>query len=130
MDGKKILFIEDRRSYQDAMTKIFKENGYDVLSAYDGESGLKLMESENPDLVFLDLIIPKKDGFQVLKEIKESKSLSKIPVLVLTNLESSYEVGKALSLGAQAYLVKANYGLTDLVKKAEEVLIKHEHEEK
>ncbi len=126
-EKKKIIFIEDSRSFQDAISRAFKERGYEIVSAYDGESGVKLIESEKPDLIFLDLIVPKKDGFQVLEEIKNSPSLSKIPVAVLTNLESSLEIGRAFSLGAQAYLVKANYTLSDLIKKAEEILNKHEH---
>jgi len=119
--------VEDQQGFQNAMTKFFTEKGYETFSAYDGESGIKIAEAEHPDLIFLDVIVPKKNGFEVLKELKSESQLATIPVVILTNLEGVQDIEKALSLGAAAYLVKASYSFEDLLKKAEEILSKHEH---
>lgn len=125
--SKKILFVEDQRGFQEAVTKFFRENGFETFSAFDGESGVKIAESEKPDIIFLDVIVPKKDGFEVLKEIKSTPSIAGTPIAILTNLEGVHDVDNALSLGADAYLVKANYSFEDLLKKANEILNKHAH---
>ena len=115
--AKKILFIEDEPTVQKAVAEISVQEGLEIISALDGEEGLKLIKKEKPDLVLLDLILPKKDGFQVLKEMKEDEKLKDIPVIVLTNLEGIGDVEKAMDLlGAAAYLVKANYELDEVVK--------------
>jgi CheY-like chemotaxis protein len=122
--SKKILFVEDEPTLQKVVGEILNQKGFKVFSAMDGEKGLELIKKERPDLILLDLILPKKDGFEVLKEIKEDEELKSIPVIVLTNLEGMGDVEKALSLGATTYLVKANYELDDVVKKIEEILEK------
>ncbi len=119
---KKILFVEDEPTLQKAVGEILTQEGFRVFSALDGEKGLELIKKENPDLVLLDLILPKKDGFEVLKEIKENEKLKDMPVIVLTNLEGIGDVEKALSLGATTYLIKANYELDDVVNKIKETL--------
>ncbi len=122
--AKKILFIEDEPSLQKTINEIFTQEGFKILSALDGEEGLKLIKKEKPDLILLDLILPKKDGFEVLKEIKEDEETKDIPVIVLTNLEGVGDVEKALSLGAATYLVKASYELEDIVVKVKQILKK------
>ena len=120
--AKKILFVEDEPTLQKAVGKILTQEGFQLLGALDGEKGLELIKKEKPDLVLLDLILPKKDGFEVLKEMKEDDELKDIPVIVLTNLEGMGDVEKALSLGATTYLVKANYELDDVVDKIKHAL--------
>ena len=119
---KKIIFIEDEAALQEAMGEALRQNGYKVIKALNGEIGLRLIKSEKPDLILLDLMIPSKNGFEVLKEIKENEETQKIPVIVLTNLEGIKDLEKALSLGATTYLVKANYDLEELVQKIEKTL--------
>lgn len=121
---KKILFVEDEPTLQKAVGEILTQEDFKVFSALDGEKGLELIKKEEPDLVLLDLILPKKDGFEVLKEMKEDEKLKGIPVIVLTNLEGTGDVEKALSLGATTYLVKANYELEDVVKMIKQTLKK------
>lgn len=121
---KKILFIEDEPTLQKAVGEILTQEGFKIFGALDGEKGLELIKEEKPDLVLLDLILPKKDGFEVLKEIKESEELKDIPVIILTNLEGIGDVKRALSLGATTYLVKANYELDDVVNKIKEAFNK------
>lgn len=115
--SKKILFVEDEPTLQKAISEVLTQEGFQVFSALDGEKGIEMIKTEKPDLVLLDLILPKKDGFEVLKEMKEAEELKDIPVIVLTNLEGIGDVEKALSLGATTYLVKANYELDDVVEK-------------
>ena len=120
----KILFVEDEPTLQKAVGEILGQEGFEVLAALDGEAGLELIKKEKPDLILLDLILPKKDGFTVLKEMKEDENLKDIPVIVLTNLEGMGDVEKAMSLGATTYLVKANYELDDVIKMIKENLKK------
>lgn len=112
---KKILFIEDEPNLQKAIGELLKQEGYEIFGALDGEAGLEAAKKEEPDLILLDLILPKKDGFEVLKELKADEKLKNTPVIILTNLEGTGDVEKALDLGATTYLVKANYELDDVL---------------
>jgi DNA-binding response OmpR family regulator len=118
---KKILIIEDESALQKTLGEILSQQGYEVLPALNGEVGLKLAQSKKPDLILLDLILPKIHGFDVLKKIKDNPETKEIPVIVLTNLESMKDIKKALELGATTYLVKANYSLKELTVKINRV---------
>lgn len=118
----KILFIEDEPGLQKALGEALQDAGYEVASAADGEEGLRLALRDIPDLILLDLILPKKDGFEVLRELRGDSRTAQIPVIVLTNLEGSSEVQKALERGATAYLVKTNYELNEVIEKVRDVL--------
>lgn len=120
--GKKILIIEDEATLQKALMTFLIEEGFEVLSAMDGEEGLKMAKIGKPDLVLLDIILPKKDGYEVLAELKEEKTTKSIPVILLTNLESPEDVEKAFAKGASTYLVKADHKIEDIVKKIKETL--------
>ena len=119
---KTILFVEDEPTLQKLVGRFLEKENYQVISALNGETGLKLSKKMKPDLILLDLILPKKDGFEVLEELKKDEETKNIPVIILTNLEGSGDVEKALSLGATTYLVKANYELSEVVKKIKETL--------
>lgn len=119
---KKILFVEDESALQKTFGERLSPEGYEVISALDGEIGLRLAKTKKPDLILLDLILPKANGFEVLKELKEDKETKDIPVIVLTNLEGIEDINKAIELGATTYLVKAQYSLEDLVEKIKKVL--------
>ena len=119
---KKILFIEDESALQRAVTHVLGDQGYKTFSAMDGEIGIALARKEFPDLILLDLIIPKKDGFAVLAELKNDKTTAHIPVIVLTNLEGNADVEHALMLGATTYLVKTNYKIEEVVEKIKNIL--------
>ena len=122
--AQKILFVEDEPSLQKAVSEVLIQEGFKILSAVDGEKGLELARKTKPDLILLDLILPKKDGFEVLKELKADEKTKNVPVIVLTNLEGMGDVEKALELGATTYLVKANYELEDVVTKIRGLLKK------
>jgi len=119
---KKILIIEDESALQKTLGDSLSQQGYQPISALDGEIGLKLAQSKNPDLILLDLILPKMHGFDVLKKIRENPATKETPVIILTNLESIQELEKAMELGATTYLVKANYSLEELLAKIKQVL--------
>ena len=118
----KILFVEDETSLQKTLSAALENAGFEVANAYDGEQGLELARKERPDLILLDLILPKKDGFTVLAELKKDSELRDVPVIVLTNLEAVEDVEKVIELGATTYLVKANYDLPEVVEKIREIL--------
>ena len=123
---KKILFIEDEQALQKTIGDRLSQEGYEIISALDGEIGLKLagspIDGKKPDLILLDLILPKLQGLEVLKKLKETKEIKEIPVIILTNLEEMNNINKALELGATTYLVKANYSLEEVVEKVKQIL--------
>jgi DNA-binding response OmpR family regulator len=114
---KKILLVEDEPALQKAMSHALEGEGYNVISASDGEEGFALAKKEKPDLVLLDLMLPKKDGFTVLTELKSDPETKDLSVIILSNLENSTDVEKALAAGATTYLVKTNYKLEEVLEK-------------
>jgi len=114
---KKILFIEDESALQKTFGDLLAQEGYEMISALDGELGLRLAKEKNPDLILLDLILPKMHGLQVLEELKKEEKTKEIPVIVLTNLEEMENINKAIQAGADTYLVKANYKLEEVLEK-------------
>ncbi|MCX6764654.1 MAG: response regulator [Candidatus Nealsonbacteria bacterium] len=119
---KKILFIEDESALQKTFRVFIEQEGYKMVSALDGESGFNLAKLEKPDLILLDLILPRLNGFEVLEKLKEDYETKEIPVIILTNLENPDDINKALELGAKTYLVKSNYTLSELVEKVKKAL--------
>lgn len=119
---KTILLIEDEAALQKTLGDTLQGAGYKVLQALDGDIGLRLAAAEKPDLILLDLIMPRKTGFEVLAELKQNPVTESLPVIVLTNLESLNDVEKALAAGANTYLVKANYSLKDVLDKVAQTL--------
>ena len=119
---KKILFIEDEAALQEAFGEVLKQAGYEVVMALDGEIGLRLAKSEKPNLILLDLVLPKLHGFEVLKRLKKEKETEDIPVIVLTNLEKVEDVETAIELGAKTYLVKTQYNLKEVISKIRKII--------
>ncbi len=122
MAKKKILIIEDETTLQGALLEFLEAEGFEAISAADGETGIEMVKTEKPDLVLLDIIIPKKDGYKVLAEMKKDPKTKEIPVILLTNLESPEDIQRAFELGATTYLVKSNYKLEDVVNRIKEML--------
>lgn len=119
---KKILFIEDESALQKSIGDALEQAGYEVISALDGELGLRLAKTEKPDLILLDLILPKMRGFEVLEQLKGDLATKEVPVIILTNLENMEDVNQALELGAMTYLVKTHYTLDEVVGKIKKAL--------
>lgn len=118
----KILIVEDEEILLTALSEELKQQGFQVVGAKDGVEGVEKANSEKPDLILLDLVMPRMDGISALKEIKAGATTKDIPVVILTNLSDYDKVSDALSLGAMDYLVKANYRLEELVSKLKTVL--------
>lgn len=122
MESKKILIIEDDLTLRKVLSEFLETEGFLVKTASDGEEGVNLINSSDFDVVLLDIILPKKNGFEVLKEIRDNKEKSKVPFILLTNLGSLDDIEKALELGATTYLVKGDYQIKEVVEKIKEVL--------
>jgi len=123
---KKILFIEDESALQKTFNDALSGEGYDVVSALDGETGLRLAKELKPDLIILDLVLPKIHGLDVLRKLKASEETNSIPVIILTNLEDIKDVEKSIELGATTYLVKSQYSLEEVISKIKQALSQEE----
>lgn len=115
----KIALVEDDADIREMYKMKLELNGYDVLVAEDGAKALDLIKKTNPDLVLLDILLPKKDGFEVLKEIKDStdEKVKSIPVIMLSNLSNKEDIDEAKKLGALDYLVKAKISPKEAAEK-------------
>lgn len=122
---QKIAIIEDDSTLVRSLSQMFEEKGFEIYSSVDGETGLRIVEEKKPDLVVLDIILPRKSGFEVMEALAANPELSHIPVVVLTNLESTHDVNRMIELGAKAFLVKTNYSLEEVANKIKEILNKN-----
>ena len=120
--SRRILLAEDDRLLRKAAEATLKRKGFTVFTAEDGEEAFRVAKAELPDLVLLDLIMPKRQGFDVLRDLKGCPETARIPVIVLSNLGQERDIQQAMEYGAVAYYVKANLSLEGLVKRVEETL--------
>lgn len=122
MNKKKILVIEDDNILQKAIVGYLTNEGFEVVHADDGEKGFDLAKSEKPDLILLDLNLPKKNGVTVLKEIRETEEINDTPILIFTVYESKDILADCVSLGIQGYLFKSAYTLEEIVGEVKKTL--------
>ncbi|MCB9802481.1 response regulator [Candidatus Nomurabacteria bacterium] len=120
----KILLVEDEEMLANMYEVKFQNEGFDITKALDGATGLELAKSIKPDLMLLDVIMPKMDGFSVLKAIREDPEIKDLPVILLTNLGQDEDVQKGKELGVVGYLVKANVTPAEVVEAANRELEK------
>ena len=120
-EKKRILIIEDDSVLSWVLVKKFMAEGFDVLQAKNGEEGLRSALDNHPDLILLDIIMPKIDGITVLKKLRVHQWGSSVPVIVLTNL-SSVVVDKEVQEDVSEFLVKTEWNLADVVTKVKKVL--------
>lgn len=119
----KILYIEDEQILREVYKEEFKNEGIDIETASDGEEGLTKVQEIKPDLILMDINMPKMDGITVLKKIKQNELTKHIPVIMLTNQsEEKPESEIAIKMGAVSYMVKAESNPKQVVDKAREVL--------
>lgn len=112
--GAKILIMEDEPILSQALFIELSSHGYTVLTADNGVDGLKSFYKEKPSMVLLDLLMPKKNGYEVLEELKSKKMLRDVPVIVLSNLGQDEEKKRALALGAKYFFIKSSIDLNEL----------------
>jgi len=122
MANPKILFVDDDNFLRKVYEAELKEKNFDVVLAVDGEEGLEKAQLEDPDLIILDMIMPKKSGFEVLTELQRNQKTRNIPVIILSNLGQREEVEKGMKLGADDYLVKAHFTPAEIVDKIKNLL--------
>ena len=120
----KVVVADDDRMFRKAAETTLRLQGYSVATASDGEEALQLIRSEQPDIIVLDLIMPKLQGFDVLQILKQDTLTSAIPVIVLSSLTQEQDKQEALDLGAVAYFNKSTFSLGELVKQVEITLAK------
>ena len=121
---KKILLAEDdkfiSRAYSDGLSRA----GFEVILAMDGIEAVELARKEKPDMILLDLIMPRKNGFEVLIELNDEAELKKIPVIILSNLGQESDITKGKEMGAVDYLIKSNFSLKEVIEKIKKYLLK------
>jgi len=120
--SKKILWVEDDKFLSSILFKKFESSGHKVLKASDGTEALKILETEVPDIIVLDILLPGMNGFDLLQQIKTQEKLRSIPVIMLSNLNKSSDVEKAKTLGAQKFMVKAAVSLDEIVREVDSLL--------
>lgn len=113
--SKLILIIEDEAQLAEILSDALKKANLKTIIAKDGEQGLKLALNKSPDLILLDLMLPKKSGIEVLKSLRHQEKGKSIPVIVLTNLTDPATINEALQNGVANFLVKSNWDIDALV---------------
>ena len=121
----KILLVEDDTFLVEMYTTKFELEGFEVLSAEDGKKGLEMAAKDNPDIILLDILMPKMDGFEVLDELQKDAKTKDIPVILLTNLGQKDDVKKGFEKGAVGYLIKAHFMPSEVVDKIKKILEEH-----
>lgn len=114
MSQKKILVVEDDRFLRRACEASLRQRGFAVLVAVDGEEGLRVAQAEQPDLILLDMLMPRMDGLAMLRSLRDAEVTRAIPVLILSNSSRQSDIDELRALGIADYLVKANLSLQEL----------------
>lgn len=120
--GKRILLVEDDRFLRRACEVSLKQRGFAVTTAVDGEEGLRLARSERPDLILLDMLMPRLSGLEVLKALRGDETTRALRVLVLSNSSREQDVQEVARLGVEGYLVKSNLSLQALGDEVNRIL--------
>jgi DNA-binding response OmpR family regulator len=121
MEKKLILLAEDEKDISEMYKIAFQQAGFKVVAAFNGEEAIRLGKEYNPDLILLDINMPKKDGFGVLKDISENRELCKFfkktPIFILSNYSNQQDIEYCMNMGAQDYIVKAEWSPSKIVEK-------------
>lgn len=120
--SKKILIVEDDKFLRELISQKLIKVGFEIITAEDGETALKIIIDNKPALVLLDLIMPGIDGFGVLTEMKKNEETEKIPVIILSNLGQKEEIEKGMRLGATDFMIKAQFSPNEIVDKVKSIL--------
>jgi len=117
------MLIEDDHFLSSLIKTRLEKDGFTVLQAFDGDEALTTLQTERPNLVMLDLIMPKSNGFDVLKTISMTPGLERTPVIIVSNLAQDSDIEKARQLGAKEYFVKVKISIDDLVEKIKSLAV-------
>lgn len=122
--GLKVIIVEDEPVFRLIYKGVLENAGYTVLEAEDGVKGLEMIKKERPDIILLDLILPRMGGYEVLEKLREDNSLSAIPVIILSVLGGEENVEKAMELGVVHYRVKGDSSPTNILNTIQTLLEK------
>ncbi|MBZ9578679.1 response regulator [Patescibacteria group bacterium] len=115
--AKKILLVEDEKIMIDLLQKKLIQEDYEVSVARDGEEGLRMMRETKPDLILLDIVMPKMGGFEVMEEMNKDPELKRIPVIIISNSGQPVELDRAIKLGAKDWLIKTEFDPQEVIDK-------------
>lgn len=121
-NGRKVVLVEDDPLMSGILSRHLISEGLAVILVPDGNKAFERVQTEQPGIVLLDIVLPGVNGFDILQKLKQDESTKSIPVMVLSNLGSQEDIEKGMSLGADAYLVKANNTVEEVAKKVQEIL--------
>lgn len=124
---KKILIVEDEEFLVDAYLAKFQTLPYQTLIARDGEEAVNITKTEHPDVIILDLLLPKKNGLEVLKNLMSDESTKHIPVIIASNVDRDQTIEQAIALGAKEYFVKNDVSVNDILQKVLKYLDEQQH---
>lgn len=122
INGHLILIVEDEKPLIKALTEKFAHEGFRVLSAENGEKGVQLALEASPEIILMDLIMPKMDGMTAIKNLRADDKTKNIPIILLTNLYDNQQLAEAAKYGVFDYLIKSDWKLGDVVAKVKEKL--------
>lgn len=120
--NKKILIAEDDKFIANAYRVKLAKVGFDAKIVSNGAEALKIIEEFEPDIILVDLIMPVKDGFDTIKDIRAINKFKKTPILIASNLGQKEDIDKGMKLGANGYITKSDTSLEDIIKKIESYL--------
>ncbi len=120
--AKNILIIEDDEFLRGLINKKLTSEGFNIISAVDGEEGIKKTKEQKPDLILLDLVLPNIDGFEVLAKVKADPNVSSVPVIILSNLSQKEDISKGIKLGAVDYIIKAQFTPEEIAEKIKKII--------
>ena len=115
--ANKILLIEDEEIMVDLLRRKLTREGYDFSVARNGEEGLKMIKEIKPDLILLDIVMPKMGGIEVMEEMQKDKEIKKIPVIVISNSGQPVDIDRAQELGAKDWLIKTEFDPQEVIEK-------------
>ncbi len=121
-NGRKVVLVEDDSLMSGILSRHLISEGLTVILVSDGNKAFERIQAEQPGVVLLDIVLPGVNGFDILQQLKQDTSTKSIPVLILSNLGSQEDIEKGMSLGADAYLVKANNMVEEITKKVQAIL--------
>lgn len=120
--AKKILLIEDEKILSDLLRRRLAQEGYDVEIADNGEDGWEALKKNKPDLILLDIVMPKKDGFEILADINKDEELKRVPVIVISNSGQPLEIKRLQELGVKDWLIKTQFDPQEVIGKVKKQL--------
>ena len=120
----KILLVEDDVFLSSLLKNRFVKEGFEVALARDGEEAFNLLKNNTPDLILLDIILPKKSGFELMEDLRSNPQLREAPIIILSNLGQPEDIVRGQQLGAIEYFIKAKTSIDDLIEKVKEFLKK------